>query len=484
MSVKRYQMAVSVKSKLITILCFILFTGFLCVNLINYFSVKKTMRENEIYGSLPLTRDNIYTEIQRDLMRPVFVSSLMAHDTFLKDWVLEGEQSTGMVEKYLQEIKNKYGFFTAFFVSEKSGKYYYHDGVLKKIKMGDEHDVWYYNFKALYKDYDIVIDENQAEENTLTVFINHRLNDYNNNLLGVTGVGLELQRITNLLSAYQVKYDRDIYLVDREGNIQMHPGGKTLADNIYNEEGLRDVAKDALTVSEISGFYEYERGGDNIFLTVRYIEELDWFLFVENNQSKSLEGLRKNLWQNMFLGFFVSILVILINIFTVNFFQSRLEKMASTDELTGLLNRRAFENEFRRAEAFAEKNGTAFSIILFDLDGFKVINDTCGHGTGDEILKKVTATANEKIRQVDIFARWGGDEFIILAYGGEEIAVAIAERIRAGINLISCGDAPKVTVSCGVSKYIPGESMDSLIKRADEALYEAKKTGRDKVTSA
>jgi hypothetical protein len=103
-------MAVSVKPKLITILCLVLFTGFLCVNLINYFSVKKTMRENEIYGSLPLTRDNIYTEIQRDLMRPVFVSSLMAHDTFLKDWVLHGEQNTATVEKYLQEIRSKYGF--------------------------------------------------------------------------------------------------------------------------------------------------------------------------------------------------------------------------------------------------------------------------------------------------------------------------------------------------------------------------------------
>ncbi|QAR32501.1 sensor domain-containing diguanylate cyclase [Geovibrio thiophilus] len=476
-------MAVSVKPKLITILCLILFTGFLCVNLINYFSVKETMRENEIYGSLPLTRDNIYTEIQRDLMRPVFVSSLMAHDTFLKDWVLHGELSTGVVEKYLQEIKNKYGFFTAFFVSEKTGKYYYHGGVLKTVSEEDPHDVWYYGFKDLHKDYDIVIDENEAEENTLTVFINHRLNDYDNNLLGVTGVGLELQRITNLLSAYQVKYDRDIYLVDRTGDVQMYPGGKSLADNIYKEEGLKDVAKDALTVSEASGFYEYKRGGDDIFLTVRYIEELDWFLFVENNQSKPLEGLRKNLWQNMFLGFFVSILVILINIFTVNFFQSRLEKMASTDELTGLLNRRAFENEFRRAESFADRNGTVFSIILFDLDGFKAINDTCGHSTGDEILKKVTLTAAEKIRQVDVFARWGGDEFIILAYGGEEIAAAIAERIRCGIDIISCGGAPKITASCGVAKYIPGENMDSLIKRADEALYLAKKSGRNRVST-
>ncbi len=476
-------MAVSVKPKLITILCLVLFTGFLCVNLINYFSVKKTMRENEIYGSLPLTRDNIYTEIQRDLMRPVFVSSLMAHDTFLKDWVLHGEQNTATVEKYLQEIRSKYGFFTAFFVSEATGKYYYYDGILKTVHQGDPHDVWYYDFKNLHQDYDIIIDENQASEDTLTVFINHRLNDYDNNLLGVTGVGLELQRITNLLSAYQVKYDRDIYLVDRDGFIQMHPGGKILADNIYEEEGLKDLAQSALTVSELSGFYEFKRGGDNIFLTVRYVEELDWFLFVENNQSKSLEGLRKNLWQNMFLGLFVSIIVILINIFTVNIFQSRLEKMATTDELTGLLNRRAFEGEFRRAEAFAERNGSAFSIILFDLDGFKAINDTCGHSTGDEILKKVVLSAAEKIRQVDVYARWGGDEFIILAYGGEEIALAIAERIRAGIDLISCGGAPKVTVSCGVAKYIPGESMDSIIKRADRALYEAKKGGRNRVSA-
>jgi diguanylate cyclase (GGDEF)-like protein len=372
-------------------------------------------------------------------------------------------------------------------VSETTGKYYYFDGVLKIIRKDDPHDVWYYDFKDLHQDYDITVDTNEAAQSTLTVFINHRLNDYDNNFLGVTGVGLELQRIINLLNVYQVKYNRDIYLVDRLGIIEAHPGGRMLGSNIYKEEGLADIAMDAMSVSEVSGFYEFDRDGDHILLTVRYIPELDWFLFVEHNQSQSLEDVRKNLWQNMLLGLIVSIIIIFINILTVNFFQGRLEKLATTDELTGAMNRRAFGKAFADAVYFSERSGTAFSLIIFDVDCFKEVNDTLGHLTGDIILKRVLAAARENIRQVDTIARWGGDEFIVLAHGGEEISTAIAERIRTGVESIDFSDCVaegrtlQVSISCGVTEHKEGETAEDAVRRADKALYEAKNAGRNKV---
>ncbi|PLX66399.1 MAG: hypothetical protein C0602_12120 [Denitrovibrio sp.] len=217
------------KNSLFLIVSLLLISGFFVTNFISYYAAKKSLRDNIINTSLPLTRDNIYTEIQRDIMLPVYVASLMANDTFLKDWVIAGEPEVENISKYLNEIKTKYNFFTSFFVSENTKRYYYNGGILKVLSTEDEHDVWYYNFKAKHVPYELVVDTNEAANNKLTIFINHRVYDYNNNLIGVTGVGLDLERITNLLLSYRIKYNRNIYLVDRHGLIKAHHD-KTLVE--------------------------------------------------------------------------------------------------------------------------------------------------------------------------------------------------------------------------------------------------------------
>ncbi len=108
-------------------------------------------------------------------MRPLFVSSLMANDTFLKDWAAGGESDISKIERYLGEIQGKYGFFSAFFVSAETGKYYYPGGILKTISPEDDHDVWYYDFVSSGEGHDLDVDSNEAANNILTVFINHRL---------------------------------------------------------------------------------------------------------------------------------------------------------------------------------------------------------------------------------------------------------------------------------------------------------------------
>ena len=162
----------SIRTKLILVLSLILLSGFFLTNVISYRSSKESVKISIIDNSLPLARDNIYSEIQKDLTRPIFVSSLMANDTFLKDWVIGGEKDPLLIQKYLLEIKEKYQFFSSFFVSEKSQTYYHFKGALKKISPQDSHDVWYYKFKDLQVDYDLNVDTNEAELNHLTIFIN------------------------------------------------------------------------------------------------------------------------------------------------------------------------------------------------------------------------------------------------------------------------------------------------------------------------
>ncbi len=143
---------------------------------------------------------------------------------------------------------------------------------------------------------------------------------------------------------------------------------------------------------------------------------LDWYLIVEQEEDLAFTAIRKNLLQNLTIGGVAILVVVIAVAFTVNLFQTRLELMAITDARTGTANRRFFEEQYRRAVHRHDRTGELFSIILFDLDGFKAVNDYCGHIIGDQVLKSIAQVTITQVRKVDLLARWGGDEFIVLIH--------------------------------------------------------------------
>lgn len=463
-----------------------LLAGFFITNLISYRSARESLRNNLINTSLPLTRDNIYSEIQRDLMRPIFISSLMANDTFLKDWALRGEGDMPSIRKYLGHIRSEYGFFSSFFVSEKTHHYYYYGGLLKTVSQDDPRDAWYYSFTSRHSQYELNVDANQAEQNHMTVFINHRVYDYDNKLMGVAGVGLDLDRITNLLSEYQVKYNREVSLVDMNGNVQVKSGEVSIDDtNIRNAKGIGRFADRILTPSLVSDNYEYDTGKAHILLTTRYIPELNWVLLVGQNQNDAMADIWTNFIKSSVLGLIISILIIVIIAFIINSYQRRLEILACTDHLTGTLNRREFSRVFANAVEKYDGEDGSFSVILFDIDSFKLINDTKGHLAGDMVISRISEISKSCIRSTDRLARWGGDEFIILVNGSDETAIAIASRIQehaaddADMRQVTSGSG--VTLSMGIAIFRKGDTESSLTTRADAAMYAAKQKGKNRI---
>ena len=131
---------------------------------------RASLRSEISLNALPLTSDNIYSEIQHDLLRPVFVSSLMATDTFLRDWVIGGEVGDQSITKYLKEIQTTYNAFTSFFVSEKTRTYYHADGILKKVSPTEPRDIWYFRVRDLKDDYEINVDPDLANKDAMTIF--------------------------------------------------------------------------------------------------------------------------------------------------------------------------------------------------------------------------------------------------------------------------------------------------------------------------
>lgn len=158
---------------------------------------------------------------------------------------------------------------------------------------------------------------------------------------------------------------------------------------------------------------------------------------------------------------------------------------ARTDMLTGLKNRRAFDEELRRQFAQRQRQGVHFSLIMMDIDHFKAFNDVHGHLSGDLALRTVAQVLSSTLREMDIVCRYGGDEFAIICPGSklQEAAVA-AERVRQAVAAhavsLKKGDT-LVTVSLGVAEVINPEIPEGLIQRVDDALYSAKHSGRNDV---
>lgn len=159
-------------------------------------------------------------------------------------------------------------------------------------------------------------------------------------------------------------------------------------------------------------------------------------------------------------------------------------RIANTDALTGLPNRRSFTEALTQGMSFVRRHGGELAVIAFDLDGFKDVNDSLGHEAGDQVLCAFAAVLEESCRQEDTPSRLGGDEFwVMLPATGLAGARALAERIREATRALPETHARGVTVSCGVAAWLAGDDATGLLHRADRALYAAKRAGRDQVAS-
>lgn len=161
---------------------------------------------------------------------------------------------------------------------------------------------------------------------------------------------------------------------------------------------------------------------------------------------------------------------------------------ALQDQLTGLNNRGAFDNSLKREIDLSQRQHSALSLIVLDIDNFKAVNDTYGHSSGDSALKALAQSITQTMRRSDIAFRYGGEEFtLILSNTDLHAAHLVAERLRLAVSQLSCSDGKRnfgFTTSVGVAQLYQGEDAINLFDRADHALYQAKKTGRNQTVCA
>ncbi|EIK98162.1 diguanylate cyclase domain-containing protein [Pseudomonas sp. M47T1] len=475
---------------LILTLVLLLASGFVLTSLLSYYASRSSIRDNIVNTELPLTSDTVYSEIQKDLVRPVLISSMMSRDTFMRDWVMAGERDPQQMTRYLQEVMSHYGAYTAFFVSDASLTYYQAKGVLKKVKAQEPRDAWYFRVRDMQTPYEINVDVDMANHDALTIFINYKVFDYQDRFIGAAGVGLTVNAVVKLIEDYEQRYQRDVYFVDRDGRVvltgaQGGPLGAHSGQQLNALADLHDLL--ARMPKPATGSYEYAAQGKKHYLNVRFIPELDWYLFVDKREDNALGDIRQSLYLNLLICLLVTALVLGLLKRVVNRYQLRLERLATRDMLTDLPNRRGFDLLASQAISEAERDPQPLAALLLDLDHFKQLNDSHGHLAGDEVLKGFAQVLRDSLRQSDILCRWGGEEFIVLLRntpGGD--ALQIAEKIRRHAEEYTfpyAGKSLKITTSVGVTGLQANDSLHSLLNRADHALYRAKQSGRNCVRS-
>ncbi|WP_460153935.1 sensor domain-containing diguanylate cyclase [Pseudomonas sp. S2_B07] len=476
----------SQRSLVLTLIA-LLGAGFLATSFLSYYASRASIRDNIVNTELPLTSDTVYSEIQKDLVRPILISSMMSRDTFMRDWVVNGEHEPEKMTRYLNEVMTHYGAYTAFFVSNSTLTYYHAKGVLKQIKASEPRDTWYFRVRDMAEPYEINVDPDMANKDNLTFFINYKVYDYDDRFIGAAGVGLTVDAVIKLIDKYQQRYQRSVYFVDNFGRLVLTgaeggPQGAKIGQSLAELDSMKTL------VSQLpkphSGSYEYSVQGQGHFLNVRFIPELNWYLFVDKREDGALSEIRQSLYLNLLICLLVTLIVLALLNRVIKRYQDKIQAQATLDSLTELPNRRGFDLLAAQAMHEAQREPKPLTALLLDLDHFKALNDTYGHLAGDQVLIGFARDLQSCLRHADIVCRWGGEEFIVLLKDTDgETGLKVAEKIRQHVETqrYAYNDrALQLTVSIGLTTLQPDDTLHTLLSRADHAMYRAKQSGRNR----
>ncbi|MFW5802174.1 MAG: diguanylate cyclase, partial [Spirochaeta sp.] len=261
-----------------------------------------------------------------------------------------------------------------------------------------------------------------------------------------------------------------------------------LDTEISNPENMRPlftqyqpILKNQLEDAESFGYFQMVEDIDYLVLfhAVKNTRENQVGYIIAVAEDDTRQVLRRDQLLTFSLLFAVLIIIELLS-WSLLADPQELARLSRTDQLTKVLNRRWFRHEAEREIEEAERYGHPLSLIIFDIDFFKDINDTFGHNSGDQVLQQLTRLVEEQIRAGDILARWGGEEFVVLLPHSDcDAALQAAEKLRQETASAPLSPDRRITISLGIAQLQEGETLDHLVGRADRAMYRAKTEGRN-----
>lgn len=435
--------------------------------IISYVSLEAVIRDNS-HQITKVLAEKIHDAINNELTKPISVSRAMAKDKFLIERLRDEDKydlqrNIDDFASYLDYIHKGLGYESTFLVSEHSRYYYSHQGLNKKVDViNDSHDIWYRVFLDHHKEYELNVDEDQTKQDTLTIFVNTRLEDFDGKLLGVCGMGVQMLNLLNLVRQSEERYHVNIDMVDGTGLV--------LVDTDMNNIGNR-ILLDIPEKQRQNNEYVYKLEGES-FIGTRYIENLSWYLIIRNDEDYS-----SNAYTRLLISYliFLAILVVLMlgAIYAVLKRERTLYMSSSTDVLTGLKSRTLYEYYIGQLRDKGHKNVT---IVSLDLNGLKRANDSIGHLAGDELIKAAGHFIRNYFHHKGQSYRIGGDEFAVIIdhcnIDKEQMYNEFKELIaRWHGNLVDTMSI-SMGIACGCEHDF--EDISKLIEIADIEMYKDK----------
>lgn len=337
------------------------------------------------------------------------------------------------------------------------------------------------------------------------------IRDASGELLGVVGADIEIDAVSEFLQTQRVGKSGAAFIIYSNGDVLAHPDSDQLAqreetgqlrlktvsefDPVTAQAGARLHEQfpdlNALKQSHYDKFQAGERSYLSMFVPLFARGSTQWIMGVYAPEDELAYKIREGQRESIFLGVVMSLLVVtaavligLIMLRPINV----LQRQASEDPLTGLLNRRSFDQIGERKLAESRRRSRELSAVMIDIDRFKTINDEHGHATGDEVLLAVARRVERGLSDNDTFARYGGEEFAVVLPGASlRRAHKVAERLRESVAsepIKTDAGSLNVSISLGVAEaQDEGDTLSALLDRADRCLLTAKRLGRNRVAS-
>lgn len=292
----------------------------------------------------------------------------------------------------------------------------------------------------------------------------------------MTGVGKRIGHLQEILTRYINNQGVEAYLINDEGLIQIHRDASLIQNTMFYDQ--ESVSKTTLDLQKNGGLPVEKQIGDK-FLIIQYMPMLDWYLVVTKSTSELTPALNQYSFK-IYVALAIAVLTMMLaTSMTIARYKKQIISLSNMDQLTSLPNRTIFENMFEYAVNSEQKH--SFCLAIFDIDNLKKINDQYGHDKGDYTLKAVAKIAFDHIKEPNLVARVGGDEFAVIIIKPLEKARKILEDFFIDVQSDVDLKAIEATVSIGVTESKFSDAKTTIYKRADEALYQSKESGKNNI---
>lgn len=299
--------------------CIIIILGFIITSVISYFSNKSIFEKDAEHVS-DLASEGIYYQIDSIFTKPINVSITMANDSLLKSFLSEEEQHLEdeafikNMQDYLYAYREKYSFDSVFLVSAKTNRYYHFNGLDRILMPDNEENEWYYSFMQEGDEYSLNIDNDEASDNEITVFVNCKIKQSDGTIMGIVGVGFRVDYLQDLLREYEEQFDVHASLINSNGMIEIstRQTGHEHAD-FFDECEYSDL-KDKIikNQTEPQKLWSIDKNGQ-WYVVTSYIKNLEWTLIV----AKDMSMLNRQLNQQLLQGILIIIIIVAIVLFTI-----------------------------------------------------------------------------------------------------------------------------------------------------------------------